>query len=586
MARIAYKTHGNPNPQGKPRVWFCAHPDDYKAFLDTSAEEILKKQDCAVYYDEEPIAGYDEKEFFFELGRMNLFIMPVTYRLLHTKNRALDVEFRYAVTHHIPVLPIMRESGLIQDFNKICGDLQVLDPSVTDITAIPYDEKLTKFLQSVLIGNELAEKIRRAFDAYIFLSYRKKDRQYAQELMRLIHKNDFFRDIAIWYDEFLTPGENFNDAISAAMQKSELFALAVTPNLVNEKNYVMTVEYPEAKKASKTILPVIMKPTRRWQLKWHYKNIPDPIDIRDASGLSEALENALRGIAIRKNDGDPEHNFFIGLAYLSGIDVETDHAYALTLIEGAANAELPEAMEKLVTMYRTGEGVARDYNKAIAWQTKLVAYRKAQYEQTREAYDAYRYIVDIWDLGDYIYELRQLTEAHAVYTEMSRACEEMDTRFATNGTRRNLSVSYNKLGNIAKAQGKLDEALAYFEQVLAIAEAIARETGTVEARRDLSISYNNLGDIAKAQGKLDEAQAYFEQGLAIREALAHETGTMESYDDLAISYIKMSFVVQNEKQEGYLKQALSIWTQLAEQCPSIPVFAKRRDIVKAELGIQ
>ena len=51
--------------------------------------------------------------------------------------------------------------------------------------------------------------------------------------MRLIHKNEFCRDIAIWYDEFLTPGENFNDAIKEALQKSGLFVLTVTPNLVN-----------------------------------------------------------------------------------------------------------------------------------------------------------------------------------------------------------------------------------------------------------------------------------------------------------------------------------------------------------------
>ena len=61
----------------------------------------------------------------------------------------------------------------------------------------------------------------------------------------------FCRDIAIWYDEFLIPGENFNDSIAAALEQSSLFALAVTPNLVNEPNYVMSIEYPMAKEAQK-----------------------------------------------------------------------------------------------------------------------------------------------------------------------------------------------------------------------------------------------------------------------------------------------------------------------------------------------
>ena len=630
MAKIQAKTRGDSSVQGKPRVWFCAHADDYRAFLTPTADEILKKQNCAVYYDKEPTADYNEEEFFLDLKRMNLFVMPVTSRLLHTKNRALDVEFRFALEHRIPVLPIMQESGLEQAFNKICGDLQFLDPRAKDATAIPYDEKLTKYLNSVLIGDELAKKIRKAFDAYIFLSYRKKDRKYAQELMRLIHKNDFCRDIAIWYDEFLIPGENFNDAIAEAMKKSKLFALAVTPNLVNEKNYVMTVEYPEAKKANKPILPAELVPTDGALLKQYYENIPDTTDAADEAALTDALKEHLHGIAIRENDTDPEHNFFIGLAYLGGVDVETDRARALELIEGAANANLPEAMEKLVSMYRAGEGVARDYRKAVEWQRKLAAYRKAEYEKAHGEYDAYQYISDIWILGDYIYELQQITDAEAVYVEMYSACEEMNERFATNRTKRNLSVSYNNLGDIAKAQGKLDAAKVFYEKGLAIREAIARESGTVEARRDLSVSYCSLGNIAKAQGKLDAAKAFYEKGLAIdkalaresgtvearrdlsisynklgniaeaqrkldaakafyekglatRKAIARESGTVEAYDDLAVSYYNMAFTAQDGKKRQYLQQALSIWTRLAEQSPSYPSFAERRDIAKRAL---
>ena len=202
--------------------------------------------------------------------------MPVTTNLLCTANDALDVDFKFAMEHHIPVLPLMQEPGLEELFNKKCGELQFLDKNKIDETAISYEEKLEKYLSSVLIGDELAEKIRAAFNAYVFLSYRKKDRKYAQELMRLIHKNDFCRDITIWYDEFLTPGENFNDSIKDALQKSGLFVLAVTPNLVNETNYIMTTEYPMAREEGKPILPAELVPTDREQLFEKYKDIPTP----------------------------------------------------------------------------------------------------------------------------------------------------------------------------------------------------------------------------------------------------------------------------------------------------------------------
>ena len=241
MAVLKYVTRGEQTAQGKQKAYFCAHPDDYERYFEKITNEILdtlakeNNRNCAFFYLEDATAERDE-DFRFSFKEMNLIVMPVTTRLLTAKNPALDVEFKLAAEYGIPVLPIMMESGLEDVFNAKCGDIQFLDPNSRDATAISYEEKLTKYLTSVLIGDELAEKIRKAFDAYIFLSYRKKDRKYAQELMRLIHKNDFCRDIAIWYDEFLTPGENFNKSIEGAIKKSKFFALAVTPNLVNEEN--------------------------------------------------------------------------------------------------------------------------------------------------------------------------------------------------------------------------------------------------------------------------------------------------------------------------------------------------------------
>ena len=208
---------------------------------------------------------------------MQLFVVPVTTKLLTKENRAMDVDVPFASENHIPVLPLMQEGGLDDMFNKKFGDLQYLDKHNTDPTAIPYDEKLTKYLESVIVGDELSKKVRAAFDAYIFLSYRKKDRKYAQELMKLIHSNPLCRDIAIWYDEFLTPGENFNDAIRAALEKSELFALAVTPNLINEINYILTTEYPMACEMGKKILPAEMEATDRDKLGELYTNLPELI---------------------------------------------------------------------------------------------------------------------------------------------------------------------------------------------------------------------------------------------------------------------------------------------------------------------
>ncbi|MBQ9745277.1 MAG: toll/interleukin-1 receptor domain-containing protein, partial [Clostridia bacterium] len=481
MSKLNFKTRGGASPQGKPRVWFCAHAGDYKAFLAPICEEILAKQNCAIYYDEEPAAAFDEESFFADLSQMNLFVMPVTARLLAGGGRALDVEFHYAVEHHIPVLPLMQEQGLEELFNKKCGDLQFLDKNNRDVTAISYDEKLEKYLSSILIGDEMAAKVRAAFDAYIFLSYRKKDRKYAQELMRLIHANEFCRDIAIWYDEFLTPGENFNDSIAEALAKSKLFALAVTPNLVNEKNYVMTVEYPEAVKAGKKILPAELVPTDRAELAVKYENIPKCTDARDSEALASTLANALENIALKENDTDPEHNFFIGLAYLGGIDVEVDHARAKALIEGAAEEGLPEAMEKLVAMYRSGEGVAKDYEKAIEWQMELVSNLKSKFNELETEKNARKYIESMFDLRDFSQELRRDADVKIICQNTLNLAHDLNEKFNKNWSKRYLAFSLEYFGE-------------YIESCK-IYKELAKQSGNYTGLNDLSRSYLHLAQI-------------------------------------------------------------------------------------------
>ena len=148
---------------------------------------------------------------------MQLFVIPVTFKLLTTENDVLNFYFKFAVENKIPVLPILQEGGLEALFNEKFGDLQFLDINNTDTTAISFSEKLKKYLEAVLIGDELSEKIRSAFDAYVFLSYRKKDRKYANELMRIFHRNRECRNIAVWFDEFLVPGESFKENRKAAL---------------------------------------------------------------------------------------------------------------------------------------------------------------------------------------------------------------------------------------------------------------------------------------------------------------------------------------------------------------------------------
>ena len=84
------------------------------------------------------------------------------------------------------------------------------------------------------------------------------------------------------------------------------------------------------------------------------------------------------------------------------------------------------------------------------------------------------------------------------------------------GWQRDLSVSYNRLGDVAVAQGKLEEAAEAYGESLAISKKLAEGDPTNTGwQRDLSVSYDKLGDVAVAQGKLEEAAKAYGESLAI-----------------------------------------------------------------------
>ncbi|MBQ8683420.1 MAG: DUF2225 domain-containing protein [Clostridia bacterium] len=575
MATLGCKTRGNTSPQGKPRVYFCCHPADFSLYFEGVAEELLSRQSCALFYHTAGAVTVTE-DLLADLAGMQLFVMPVTTRLLTTENPAKDVLVPFALAHHLPVLPLIQEPGLAALFDKTFGNLQYLDRLDSDPTAIPYEEKLTLYLDSVLVGDELAAQVRAAFDAYIFLSYRKKDRRHAQELMRLIHANEFCRDIAIWYDEFLIPGEDWSDAIRQALEKSGLFVLAVTPNLVNEPNYIQAIEYPMAVEQGKLILPAEMIPTDRLALASRYAGIPPCADAHDPLALSAALAATLRQLAIRGNDNEPQHNFFIGLAYLSGIDVEVDHARAEKLIAGAAEAGLKDAMKKLASMYREGMGVARDYDRAIHWQKRLADAWEADYaeaENKENAPSGYELVEALCSLGDLLTAASRLDEAEAVFLRLEVVVKTLNGKDNWNvffliglssfklGYMRYLAGDHEKaeqlfnaadtwlgfargswvtqgcmcqiqlclcMGDIRRRTGRLEEALdRYIKGLAYLQKRLAEEEVAAPLQDLLAKAYAGLGEVCYSAGDPTLALKWYKWGLPLRRTLVSESDRPE-----------------------------------------------------------
>ncbi len=607
------------NPQGKERVYYTAHPADHEGYLQAVAEDIFKTHTCAVYYRPDPVLPVPAEAQRELLGSMQLFVIPITSRFLQDPSPALEADFRFAVENHIPVLPLMQESGLEEAFNRVCGDLQFLDKHTTDPTAISYDKKLKDFLDSVLLGDELTEKVRNSFDAYIFLSYRKKDRRYAQELMRQIHKNEFCRDIAIWYDEYLIPGENFNHSIQDAMKKSRLFTMVVTPSLLEQPNYILDHEYVDAQKLCLPILPAQMVSTDSAVLQQLYANIPSTVDGRYAPALTHALQDHLAGIARVKEEADPLHDYHIGLAYLGGIDVEVDHDRALQLITAAAHAQLPQAMEKLIAMYRNGEGVPRDHRTAIDWMEKLALCLQKQYEACPDAEKLERLLWAYCHIGDAWREYGSMEPALEAYRRME---QQLDNRVLSNMEpvctgrimdifllqmeleqariyaertvaglkqlsenteellyREAYLVACCKLGDIARSAQDYSAAKQVYLQALTGLQALQSSHAERDLRSQINLVLVRLGDLAAFENDHAAAREYYEKTLLPRQQLADEFRTVAARRELAITYERCAAAcIQTEDPEAahtYLLKAEEIDRQLLEQTDSLQA---RRDL--------
>ncbi|MBQ3330009.1 MAG: tetratricopeptide repeat protein [Ruminococcus sp.] len=492
MSELNFVTKGNASPQGKPKVYFTCHPTDFERTFRSICEDIFKVYDCAVFYTEDMTQALDEETREIDLNTMNLFVIPVTFRLLTEPNRAMDEDFPFAKAHHIRVLPIMAENGIDDIYAREdrFGEMQYLSDQDHDNSRISYAKKMARFFDAAFLSKEIVERVRKAFDAYIFLSYRKKDRRCANELMRMIHERPELQRLAIWYDEFLTPGESFMENIRKILDDSRMMALLVTPSILEKPdgapNFIMEKEYPAARESGTPVLPAEMVRTDRELLRQDYAGIPEPIDVYDESVFDERFLSRLRELITEENRNDPEKNYLVGMAYLFGVDVEVNKERGKEMITAAANADLPEAMERLREMYREGVGVAMDHREALRWARRLYGYYyRVNGGEDEDSLLALNELALIYDqVGDYQW-----------YLTMTERCYPLRVKLSGERDPETLAV----LGNLAMAHyrtGDYQKALELEEKCYRLRKETLGEThpDTLLSLGNLAGEYGECGD--------------------------------------------------------------------------------------------
>lgn len=536
------KVKGDFSPAGLQKVYF-SYVDDDKEWIPVIAEDIWKIVDCAIYYHEETTINddVDMVDFEMKLSEMKLFVIIVTTKYLTTNNLAKEKEYGFAVDNHIPILPIAMETGLEELFssemNEICpgyGDIQLLKYHVTDNSELSYQHKLVRDIKSVLVDNTNIEKIKKAFTSSIFLSYRKKDRKYANQLMRIIHSIPSLQRVAIWYDEYISTGEVWSNQIQDALNSSDIFLLMVTPALTETDNYVIREEYPAAKNRDMTIVPV-RKASQHFtdemerNLSQIFPDLQTLVDGEDA----DALERALIKIA---DNGfvTPETDYLIGLAFFNGINVEKDTERAVSLIFASAEKGLPEAIGKLADIYWNGDGLERNHEKSIEYRKELVnLYERRCNGENCDLEDLLGYISALKRLTEDLYELGVYRESYYFSTKLMDSVGVFEHSDLAEETRWLYASACDLVGKISMSIGMSDLARRSYQQYCDIYQKLYETDPTNNNYHNLSVGYERLGNIEYANANYKDAAVWYEKALVIRTELDHKLRNADTAQSLS-----------------------------------------------------
>ena len=549
MTRLCFRTKTDPrgrewsSAQIKTMscVYFAAHPQDYQRYMHVVAEELYRTHDFVFCYDTCPKEAYDET-LLSDLEHMDLFVIPITTALLTDPQscRVLQQDLAFAEAHKIPILPLMQEQNLGYRYGQIDAlkTIQFLDRFDSDGTALPYTQKLQAFLNGALLSEAQVQQVREAFSARIFLSYRKKERKQAQDLMRLIHADPALLDVAIWYDEFLTPGEDFNENIRQALGEANLFALAVTPYLLEAGNYVIENEYPAALDLEKVILPVELEPIDppEWFDQTFLKNearqaqiekLVQPL-VKDRGAVQSEVRRVLKdclNIKVTEKQ-EANHLYLMGVAYLRGLEVERDVDKAIGLLEAAAAQGNIGAMTQLTEVYTVGYGARPDETVALKYNKALVARCKELYAQG-EVWVKSNLIHAMLALANKLFETgvrENLQEAQALMLDLIDNFEPADYREHTDPAifakvHHNLALITSNLEPLA--EGDKDQIIDSMKNAIGLLKFAQKDCRNEDAKKALLKETLDAGAVClsidrkkEAQNLLSEAKALYPEDWA------------------------------------------------------------------------
>jgi tetratricopeptide (TPR) repeat protein len=205
---------------------------------------------------------------------------------------------------------------------------------------------------------------------------------------------------------------------------------------------------------------------------------------------------------------------------------------------------------------RAGEGFAArsDWNRAeAAWRDAVDMFER--FGPLQAAAWTWVELADRWYLTGHL-EIASDAYAKALQIRERMAHTEPDRA----DYQRDLSVSYNRMGDLYRALGQGEAARDAFAKALAIAERLARtEPDRTDYQHVLSVSYSEMGDMYRALGQGEAARDFYLKDLDIAERLARAEPERADYQrDLILSLLQQAPMTDGEAARAHLQRALGI----------------------------
>lgn len=561
--KLKHLTKENTTPKGKNYIFIhaCREDKEFQSKIITKLLSFEQGYRYCIWYSDEPEIVFSA-EGIEALESMSIFIPLITKNYFntfvnnHPDHKLIDA-YEDLQLKGVAVLPLLDSAELIIRFNKTFGEKHAIALSLPDADHM-VEEQLRRFLSD----DELEQRItKEAFAGKLFLSYRKMDRIEAKKIMKAIHDTDAAGAAAIWFDEFLVAGRDFNDEIKDNLLNCDAMALAVTPNLLEEGNYVRDVEYDEAIKHGVNVLPLEAVCTNDDELVTAFPGIKPRIDINDRDALEKLLKKAgFNG----KGSSSSFAEYLLGMAFFIPVNVEKDIKRAVKLFEQSADHNCVEACEQLGKLYLKGIGVKRDRVKAISYYKK--AYRllmnedvtKENLRQINRLFYDFNGLPMLLKCEGRVSEANEIQQAFLERIESTLFKNEDEFilyRINALTDLANMSYEYeldtasiaNRLENNAPSEERLRHAKAFADRAQALLERYHGEDR--EMAEFLQVVVNDqYADICKYQDDLNGAIHWKEESKRIIEPLVLNTGNIE--------YMERSFQISNNLGLFYREAAI------------------------------